>query len=520
MQPSARSSIAALIAITLVATTLAAPQAPLQLGVTFAAGSIVNGNNTVSIELANGSIITLLRASNNSVGLVQPLLIGTARHPRLHAGERLLVFLNGFNVANTSFAPGGTHKITAPVRIPLCGDGPCASQESCILCRTDCICNGVNIVAIPRNEQFVKKPLNDTLTVLFNNTGLPFFDIVTEGVPVARIFRDPLNATLDLGIAQAQRGTRNGKNFIIVNAEIAKTVILSKSANRTQVCTKDQSINNITEISSACNGANERIITCNGNMNAGINCTDFGDFYTISGLAHSAVIEFETTQAPVSEKGRRGRRRTNVSDEEDFQGRALFRRPLNISGLAGFKVQEGCTSSWSCTTFAPSPCPASGFQTRICTDNNNCGTISGKPSERRACKPSRIEPTAEPPIPAQPTPVSQPEAPIPPLIEPTIPVEEIPPMFQEPTPPLEQPAALETTQNLIVLLSLGALGLLLVIVVSLFIRSKHVQAHQRFVDDAMSFIKHNRDIGYQDPQIRQMLKDAEWPENYIKDAFK
>ncbi|MBI2565233.1 hypothetical protein HYV79_04580 [Candidatus Woesearchaeota archaeon] len=46
-----------------------------------------------------------------------------------------------------------------------------------------------------------------------------------------------------------------------------------------------------------------------------------------------------------------------------------------------------CTPKWSCTAFSPSPCPASGMQTRTCKDTNNCGTTSGKPAESQSCTP-------------------------------------------------------------------------------------------------------------------------------------
>jgi hypothetical protein len=69
------------------------------------------------------------------------------------------------------------------------------------------------------------------------------------------------------------------------------------------------------------------------------------------------------------------------------------------------------------------------------------------------------------------------------------------------------------------LLTIVGSAILFVIISSLFFFSKHKE-HERFVDDAVSFIKHNRDIGYGDSEIRGMLKSGDWPENYIKDAFK
>lgn len=50
---------------------------------------------------------------------------------------------------------------------------------------------------------------------------------------------------------------------------------------------------------------------------------------------------------------------------------------------AGFSTGKTiCTPNWSCTAW--SVC-SSSLQTRTCTDTNNCGTISGKPSESQSC---------------------------------------------------------------------------------------------------------------------------------------
>jgi len=43
----------------------------------------------------------------------------------------------------------------------------------------------------------------------------------------------------------------------------------------------------------------------------------------------------------------------------------------------------GCSPSWTCTAFGS--CQANGTQTRTCTDQNSCGTTSGKPNETQAC---------------------------------------------------------------------------------------------------------------------------------------
>jgi len=58
----------------------------------------------------------------------------------------------------------------------------------------------------------------------------------------------------------------------------------------------------------------------------------------------------------------------------------------NIVDEQDEQEQEGiaqCNTDWSCSSW--SECGASGIQTRICTDSNDCGTNSGKPSETQTC---------------------------------------------------------------------------------------------------------------------------------------
>ena len=51
-----------------------------------------------------------------------------------------------------------------------------------------------------------------------------------------------------------------------------------------------------------------------------------------------------------------------------------------------------CASNWQCSSW--SDCSSSGTQTRTCTDANNCGTTAGKPSDGQSCA---YTPPAPPP---------------------------------------------------------------------------------------------------------------------------
>ncbi len=55
-----------------------------------------------------------------------------------------------------------------------------------------------------------------------------------------------------------------------------------------------------------------------------------------------------------------------------------------------------CTESWACTDW--STC-ANNQQTKTCTDSNNCGTTTSKPSESQSCTVSKAETTVPSPVP-------------------------------------------------------------------------------------------------------------------------
>ncbi len=45
--------------------------------------------------------------------------------------------------------------------------------------------------------------------------------------------------------------------------------------------------------------------------------------------------------------------------------------------------QPACAEAWVCASW--SECQEEGFQTRLCDDQNNCGTAEDKPEETRTC---------------------------------------------------------------------------------------------------------------------------------------
>src|SRR3989344_5492999 len=115
-----------------------------------------------------------------------------------------------------------------------------------------------------------------------------------------------------------------------------KTVYFDILLDKNGICIKDQEILSINEISTDCTGSGEVKIGCDGSSQNGFTCTKNSTLnkYKIDGLSFSAMDE------------------------------------------------EICTESWSCTSY--SSC-SGGTQTRTCTDSNNCGTETSKPSESQSC---------------------------------------------------------------------------------------------------------------------------------------
>ena len=60
--------------------------------------------------------------------------------------------------------------------------------------------------------------------------------------------------------------------------------------------------------------------------------------------------------------------------------------PMNYTG-DNYTGQEGygfdCEESWACGNW--SECRMDGFQSRLCTDKNNCGSFEEKPAEVQKC---------------------------------------------------------------------------------------------------------------------------------------
>lgn len=69
-----------------------------------------------------------------------------------------------------------------------------------------------------------------------------------------------------------------------------------------------------------------------------------------------------------------------ANEEAVFESSKVTNLDLNFQG--DLPLAPACQESWTCTDW--SAC-SNDQQTRTCTDNNNCGTTTNKPSEQQGC---------------------------------------------------------------------------------------------------------------------------------------
>ena len=161
-----------------------------------------------------------------------------------------------------------------------------------------------------------------------------------------------VNWTVDYSAAN---GTILIKNLDLTSQQLTKTVYINKSSSSyNYVCIADYTINSISDITSACTGANEIKLLCTGTSGQ-YSCTDLSTKFKVTGLNHSAVEGLY------------------VSSDNGGGG----------GGGGGRTTTQTCTESWNCTPWQPTLCPITRRQTRNCTDLNNCSTPN--PLESRFC---------------------------------------------------------------------------------------------------------------------------------------
>lgn len=225
-------------------------------------------------------------------------------------------------------------------------------------------------------------------------------------------FRWNFSRVLDLStiFVQKQHSSLASKGYVIVNGlEMNKTVYVDKiNAFSTRVCIKDASNATLSSISQFCDRVDEVLLDCPGeDEDEGYSCEIVDDRFVITGLRHSAVIEyFEQSSeecVPDWQCGlwgdcgadyNRTRTCTDINYCGDLTGKPSLTEscyePLsNFTGLT-YAFDSGC--NWRCTPWEPSPCPSdTKMQSRTCTETNGCGSPSDKPIESKICIPLRSD---------------------------------------------------------------------------------------------------------------------------------
>lgn len=105
--------------------------------------------------------------------------------------------------------------------------------------------------------------------------------------------------------------TNENKSYLIVRGieleeNTTKTVRFERVTNTDKVCIKDAEVENISQLTSNCSGESEYLLTCDGNISYNqYSCMLNGSEFIVSGLNHSAVVEFEEveTSSPVNGGG-------------------------------------------------------------------------------------------------------------------------------------------------------------------------------------------------------------------------
>ena len=179
------------------------------------------------------------------------------------------------------------------------------------------------------------KPANKS--EIFNTTrNVEFKEGNTTIVSFVYNFAYPLNMP-QIEIKR-QAATHFG-NLIVNGLDVIKTVFIDKLNISNNVCIEDGRVNSISDVSPDCSGGEEYLVPCPG-TNHNYSCNISGNRFMVSGLMHSAVREVPNSNF------------------------------LN------------CTTNWSCGTFGIC---TNNQKTRTCIDTNNCGVLTGKPSETESC---------------------------------------------------------------------------------------------------------------------------------------
>ncbi|HLC95842.1 MAG TPA: thrombospondin type 3 repeat-containing protein [Candidatus Nanoarchaeia archaeon] len=179
------------------------------------------------------------------------------------------------------------------------------------------------------------------------------------------------NNTLDLLNAQLAYQDSSSSSIKVSGIDLTsqnttKTVYIKKVLGSNTICIKDSEDASISVDGDCSNGVK---LACDG-TNGAYTCTKInnGTAYKITGLKHSAAIEYSYSAPPQNTDSPSGGGSNNNANSNVVPNNAATVGP--------------CVEAWSCKAWQA--CENS-IQTRECADLSDCGTTSKKPSEEKSC---------------------------------------------------------------------------------------------------------------------------------------
>jgi C1A family cysteine protease len=215
---------------------------------------------------------------------------------------------------------------------------------------------------------------------------------------------------LDLNTITKKSNLEDGIGSIIVGGVPltegnTKTLYIDDvSKIKNQVCIKDASITNISQISDTCNSTNETLVACNNQAVNGYTCSVLEGQYKVTGLRHSGIMEIctDTDNDGYSVDGglcgpidcddnnagiSPGIKEIKNGIDDDCNGKvddvATTRRSGGGGGGRSSSSTKRCVEDWVCGNW--SECGITGYQTKDCVDTHNCSTTASRPITQQTC---------------------------------------------------------------------------------------------------------------------------------------
>ncbi len=119
----------------------------------------------------------------------------------------------------------------------------------------------------------------------------------TTNSPIIFFDYDFSKSNLDLSKLEIHRGNDLDRGYILIAGldldTETKTAKINTLKNSKKVCVKDLEVEDISEVSIKCDGVKEYVVECDGKKTKeGYTCFLNDQYYSISGLKHSAIIEY------------------------------------------------------------------------------------------------------------------------------------------------------------------------------------------------------------------------------------